>query len=104
MCVGYAAPSIDISWSFNGETLRNSSLVTIFKENSVGSQGVFQQSFLQLCNRQSYDVGDYTCTVSNALTTANSSISLAVEGVSGKSITIMVFLLQAQQIFLQVTK
>ena len=79
-CVGYGLPDVEISWSFNGEIVMNSSLVTIYEEETVQGERVFLQSFLQLCSLEPADAGAYTCVVSNGLTSVNSSVLLAVSG------------------------
>ena len=80
VCVGDGDGNQQISWSFNGEAVMNSSLVTIYEEETVQGERVFLQSFLQLCSLEPADAGAYTCVVSNGLTSVNSSVLLAVAG------------------------
>ena len=78
VCVGYSRIDVEISWSLNGQTLQNSSLVTIYEEEVVRSSRTFKQSFLQLCSLELSDAGDYTCEVTNGQTTDNATITLDV--------------------------
>ena len=84
VCVGYGLPSVSITWSINGETVSNTSLITIYEEEFIHSDGrVFKQSFLQLCSVERFNAGSYTCTASNGQRTASAETVLTVAGVSG---------------------
>jgi len=83
-CVGYGQPDVLISWSFNGRTLVNSSLVTIYEDKFVQGAGIFNQSTLQLCSVGMSDAGAYTCTVSNGHIQTTSDVRLTVIIASGK--------------------
>jgi len=76
-CVGSDA---DISWSFNGQVISNTSLVTIYEKEVVYGTRVFKQFFLQLCNLMHSNAGDYTCVVTNGRTLVSASTSLTVSG------------------------
>ena len=78
VCVGYSRIDVDISWSLNGQTVQNSTLVTINEVEVVRDSRTFKQSFLQLCNLALSDAGDYTCEVTNGQTTDNATIALDV--------------------------
>ena len=80
ICVGFGQPSADITWSRDGQVISNSSLVTIYEEDLAQGGRVFKQSFLQLCSLRMSDSGSYTCTVSNGLSSVNSSVELSVAG------------------------
>ena len=79
-CVGSSRIDVDISWSLNGQTVQNSSLVTIYEEEVVQGSRTFKQSFLQLCSLELSDAGDYTCEVTNGQTTDNATLTLDVLG------------------------
>ena len=77
-CVGFGEPGVEISWSFNGALVVNTSLITIYEEMVVQGERIFKQSFLQICSLVEADTGGYTCIVSDGFTTANTSTQLTV--------------------------
>ncbi len=79
-CVGFGVPSVEITWSLNGISIMNSSIVTISEEEFTRGEMVFKQSFLELCNLSISDSGVYTCSVSNGLTMVNETTQLSVAG------------------------
>ena len=79
-CVGYGQPDVQITWSRNGESIMNASLISINEEEVTQGGRLFKQSFLELCSLQSSDAGDYVCTVSNGAATANATTQLLVSG------------------------
>ena len=72
-CVGFGDPDVEISWSFNGAPVVNTSLTTIYKQDTIRGGTVFKQSFLQLCSATVSTVGSYTCIVSNRRMITNST-------------------------------
>ena len=80
ICVGYGQPNVDITWSRDGQIISNSSLVSIYEEDLAQGGRVFKQSFLQLCSLQMSDSGVYTCSVSNGMSSVNSTVDLSVVG------------------------
>ena len=80
ICVGFGQPRADITWTRDGQEISNTSLVTIYEEDLAQGGRVFKQSFLQLCSLRMSDSGVYTCSVSNGLSSVNSSVELAVSG------------------------
>ena len=80
VCVGYSRIDVDISWSLNGQTVQNSSLVTIYEEEIVQGSRTFTKSFLQLCSLELSDAGEYTCEVTNGQTTDNATLIIDVLG------------------------
>lgn len=76
-CVGVGETDVKISWSFEGEPVVNSSQVVVYEEDST-PEG--RRSILQICSLTESDSGDYTCVVSDGITTANSSTELTVTG------------------------
>ncbi len=80
ICVGFGQPRADITWSRDGQEISNRSLVTIYEEDLAQGGRVFKQSFLQLCSLRMSDSGVYTCSVSNGLSSVNSSVELSVSG------------------------
>ncbi len=79
-CVGYGLPSVEISWMRDGQTVMNSSLVSIAEEDVTQGERLFKQSFLQICSVEMADAGEYTCIVSNGEVSVNSSTQLTVTG------------------------
>ncbi len=80
ICVGFGQPRADITWTRDGQEISNRSLVTIYEEDLAQGGRVFKQSFLQLCSLRMSDSGVYTCSVSNGLSSVNSSVELSVSG------------------------
>ena len=80
VCVGYGQPTVQISWTLNGEVVMNGSLVTIYEEEVSQGGRLFKQLFLELCSLELSDSGIYTCTVSNGQTIANATTQLSVYG------------------------
>ena len=79
-CVGFGAPAVLTSWSLNGVTLQNSSLITIYETQTVQQGRVYSLSLLELCSVGAYENGDYSCTASNGFSSANSITQLNVLG------------------------
>ena len=79
-CVGYSEDDVEVTWTRNGATVVNSSLISTYQEETVQGGRVFKQSFLQLCSVEVADSGAYTCVISNGQTSANSSVQLTVSG------------------------
>ena len=77
-CVGFGEPDVEISWSFNGAPVVNTSLITIYEENVVQGERVFKQSFIQICSLAESDAGGYTCIASDGFTTSNATTQLTV--------------------------
>ena len=78
ICVGYGQPNVDITWSRDGQIISNSSLLSIYEEDLAQGGRVFKQSFLQLCSVQTSDSGNYSCTISNGMTSLSSDVTLSV--------------------------
>ena len=76
-CVGYGQPNVEITWSRNGEIM-NGSEVAIYEEEVIQGGRRFKQSFLELCNLQGPDAGNYVCTVSNGQATVSATTQLFV--------------------------
>ena len=77
-CVGFGEPEVEISWSFNGAPVVNTSLITISEEDVVQGRRNFKQSFLHICNLAESDAGGYTCIASDGFTTDNATTQLTV--------------------------
>ena len=77
-CVGYSEDDVEVTWTRNGATVVNSSLVSTYQEETVQGGRVFKQSFLQLCSVEVADSGAYTCVISNGQTSDNSSVQLII--------------------------
>ena len=83
-CVGYSKDDVEVTWSRNGATVMNSSLVSTYQEETVEGGRVFRHSFLQLCSVKVTDSGAYTCVITNGQTSDNSSVQLTISGQSLK--------------------
>jgi len=79
-CVGYGQPDVEITWVRDGETVMNSTLITIYEEDIVQGERLFKQSFLQLCSVDLVHSGGYTCVASNGERSVNSTVQLTVTG------------------------
>ena len=77
-CVGYGQPALEVSWSTNGQTLQNSSLVTIYTQPTIRAGGTFVTSILQLCGLEEPNSTLYTCAANNSRTAANATTRLTV--------------------------
>ena len=77
-CVGFGEPEVEISWSFNGAPVVNTSLITIYEEDVVQGERIFKQSLLQICSLAESDAGGYTCTATIGQATDNAVIQLTV--------------------------
>lgn len=80
ICVGYGLPNVEIYWTLDGETLTNSSRVSIHEEDIEQGNMTFSQSVLQLCSVVLTDAGSYVCVVSNGIMSTNSSVELSITG------------------------
>lgn len=79
-CVSYGETVGATTWSRAGVPVVNSSRITTFEETVVSSGLTFKRSFLRLCTVEEADVGLYSCTAANNLTSASSTVSLQVSG------------------------
>ncbi len=81
LCVGYGANNTEVSiiWSRMGQTIRNSSLATITEESVLRGR-TFLLSYLQLCELQYEDSGEYTCSVTNGTQSSIGSLMVTVKG------------------------
>ena len=77
-CVSFGEADVEISWSFNGASVVNTSLITIYEEGVVQGEMIFKQSFLQICSLAKADAGGYTCIASDGFTTDNATTQLTV--------------------------
>ncbi len=77
-CVGFGIPSIDITWSLNGDILANSSIVSIYEEEITTGGRNYVKSFLELCSLMVSNSGTYTCIVANGPSTNNGTLQLSV--------------------------
>ena len=79
-CVAFGEADVEISWSFNGAPVVNTSLVTINEEDVVNGGRSFKQSFLQICSLSASDAGGYTCIASSGQAAANATTQLYIQG------------------------
>ena len=79
-CVGFGEPRNDTTWTYNGQILANSSLVTIYRETDMVQGRSFVLSILQLCSLSRASSGVYTCTINNGQRKASASTTLNVIG------------------------
>jgi hypothetical protein len=75
-CVGYGERSTEITWSYDGVALVNTSLLSIYNGNIVKGGRVFKQSFLQICSATPRDAGNYTCILRSGITAVESTTQL----------------------------
>ena len=82
VCVGFDTDntSVDISWSRNGETIRNSSSFSVTMEDLLHSNQLFMQSLLRLCGAQHLESGNYSCSISNETSSVSSSVRVTING------------------------
>jgi accessory colonization factor AcfC len=78
-CVGFGDTELEILWSFNGAPVVNTSQVTIYEENVIVRGTIFKQSVLQICRLKDLNAGDFTCVVTDGVTTANATTKLLVK-------------------------
>lgn len=83
-CLGYGMPDVNISWIYEGETVEDTALASVYQVDFTQSGNVYTQSILQLCSVERAKAGRYTCVVSNGLVTANAMSLLIVSGVTGE--------------------
>ena len=75
-CVGVGERAVQVGWSFNGVSLGNSSLVTIYERDIVRGGSIFKQSFLQLCSLTLSNAGGYNCNVMSGLTVVSATAQI----------------------------
>ena len=80
VCVTPQYTSGVITWMRNGQTLTNSTLVTITEEDITQEDRAFTQSFVQICSVEMEDAGDYICIANVGQRSVNSSTQLIVSG------------------------
>ena len=73
-CVGFGE---EISWSFKGAPVVNTSFITICEED-VQRERMFKQSFIRIRTLVEADAGGYTCIISDGYTTTNATTQLTV--------------------------
>ena len=79
-CVGFGDPIPYVTWTRGATELSNGSRTTIC-ERLVTSNGVmFVQSILQICSVGETDIGQYSCTVGNAVGNTSVDFELSVTG------------------------
>ena len=79
-CVGFGEPELEISWSYNGAPIVNTSLTAISERSFISGGRLHKQSYLQLCSIGIYDGGNYTCIADNGHITVNATTQLTVIG------------------------
>ena len=79
-CVGFGDPIPNVTWTRGATELSNGSRTTIY-ERLVTSNGViFVQSILQICSIGETDIGQYSCTLGNAVSNTSVDFELSVTG------------------------
>ena len=79
-CVITGQTSEDIAWTLNGNSIGNSSLVTISQEDFIQVGRVFRQSFVQICAAGDADAGNYSCIARNGAISVSASTRLTLPG------------------------
>ena len=75
-CLGFGERSAEISWTFNGALLTNTSLVNVYDRDVIKGGRVFKHSFLQICSVTPPDGGNYTCTVRSGISVVDATAQL----------------------------
>lgn len=77
-CTGYGDPPIaNISWIRDGRAVAISTTrASVYEEEIIKGEQVFQHSLLQLCSLVEADSGAYTCVASNDEASANHTVKL----------------------------
>ena len=79
-CVGYGQLGVQVEWTRNGQPVTNTSLISAYQIDIVQHGLTFSQAFLQLCNVEMSDSGNYTCTVSSGPVSFTSTVQVTVVG------------------------
>ena len=74
-CEAIGFLNVEITWIHDGQTVSNSSLVTV---SEVQEERLIHQSFLKIFNVEEADAGVYTCIIRNGDTSVNTSTQLTV--------------------------
>lgn len=90
-CLAWGFPDVAITWMLNGQTIENSSFITIFEDYSVQGRGVLRQTTLQVCAITIEDTGEYTCIANSGLVSTDASTQLTLIGKFIKRISLPLF-------------
>ena len=80
-CSGTGFPQPSITWTHNGQPLKNNSRITIY-ENATEEDGglTFVFSMLEVCSVRVSDDGLYECIVANRFVNDSANFTLTVRG------------------------
>ena len=80
-CSGTGFPQPSITWTHNGQPLKNNSRITIY-ENATEEDGGLTSvlSILEVCSVRVSDGGLYECIVANRLVNDSANFTLTVRG------------------------
>ena len=78
MGVGY--PELSVSWSHDGDSIENSTRITIYEEEDNLAGQLYIQSILEVCSVSVMDGGIYKCTATNGVVYSSSNFTVTVGG------------------------
>lgn len=80
-CIAYGTPYVEITWTFNNETVTNSSQVLITSVEYLLEDGeMIMASTLQICDAGVTNSGEYTCIASAGPLSNNATTQLLLSG------------------------
>ena len=85
MCVVYGMPLPHITWNQHGVELSNDSHITITEELEHQNGITYVKSVLEICDTQSTDSGEYSCTAVNEVHNDSFRFELEVTAKGGQS-------------------
>ena len=81
VCIGYGSEAaLSVSWNRGDQTISNGTYETIYEEWIEVGGRTYLQSFLQLCNVQLTEAGNYTCMVTDGVSSTSSDVIVTVAG------------------------
>ena len=80
VCMGFGQPSINFSWSREGEEIIKDSSHMLAEEDIELGGRLYRLSLLKICSIQTCHSGDYNCSISNGISVVTASVEVMVEG------------------------
>ena len=78
MGVGYS--ELSFSWSHDGDSIENSTRITIYEEELNLAGQLYIQSILEVCSVGVMDGGIYECTATNGVVYSSSNFTVTIGG------------------------